>query len=144
MAQPRLVYLVDDAADYRFLVQQVFSLFLPQHRVGLFADGAELVAVIDSGAASAQALPGVIALDVDMPGLNGFQTLSQLKQHPSWQPVPVVMITNRDHEDYRQESYRLGASAFVLKPMNLMALKSLMTRLCEYEGNFANWEVPNE
>ncbi|MDB5243693.1 MAG: response regulator receiver protein [Spirosoma sp.] len=136
MTPSRLVFLVDDSADYRFLVKQVFRMFLPQHQVVFFADGADLVDAMDSLAGSVEALPGVLALDVDMPGLNGFQTLAHLKKHPLWESVPVVMMTNRDEGEYRRESNRLGASAFVLKPMDLMSINSMMTQLCEYDGDF--------
>lgn len=136
MTPPRLVYIVDDWADYRFLVKQVFNLFLGQYQLRLFADGADLVADLDSLSESADTLPRVIALDIDMPGLDGFQTLVRLKQHPLWQSVPVVMISNRNDPDYQQQSYRLGASAFMLKPMGMMGVKSLLTLLCEYEGDF--------
>ncbi|MBO0952942.1 response regulator [Fibrella forsythiae] len=139
MRLPRLIYLVDDDADFQFLVQQVFDLFLPQYRVRLFGDGADLVDVLDGVATSVDDLPGLIVLDVDMPRLDGFQTLAQLKRHPQWQSVPVVIMTNRTDLDYQQQSYQLGASAFVLKPMDLMAIKSLMTLLCEYEGDFSDF-----
>lgn len=125
-----MIYIVDDAADYRFLVQQVFTKFLQDCPVRLFADGADLMDSILSDSAEIPSKPQVIVLDIDMPRLNGFQTLVRLKQLPDWQPIPVVMMTNRDAYEYRQESYRLGASAFILKPIDLTALKDTMVRLC--------------
>ncbi|GAB3928540.1 response regulator [Larkinella terrae] len=131
-----MVYIVDDGADYRFLVQQVFTLFLPQHPVRFFADGANLVDALNS--LTRDVWPEVIVLDVDMPRLDGFQTLVHLKQHSDWQSVPVVMMTNRTDRDYQQESFRLGASAFVPKPMDLLGIKTVMTQLCERSGDFAS------
>jgi CheY-like chemotaxis protein len=138
MTQVPSLYVVDDAADYRFLVQQVFTLFLPAYRVHFFADGAELVGAMDGLAAVNVDKPRVIVLDLDMPQLDGFQTLVHLKQHPYWQPVPVVIMSNRRDWPYQQESLRLGASAFVAKPMDLMAIKRAMTLLCEHTGNFGS------
>lgn len=143
MTPPCLLYLVDDSADYRFLVQQVFTLFLPHCPVRFFADGADLVDALD--ALAGEGRPQVIILDVDMPRLDGFQTLVQLKQHPDWQSVPVVMMTNRTDRDYQRESYRLGASAFVPKPMNLPGIKAVMTQLSEHPGDFTQlpgWNQP--
>ena len=129
-----MIYVIDDGADYRFLVQQVFTMFLPQYPVRFFADGADLVQALDSLAKEVR--PEVMVLDVDMPRLDGFQTLVKLKMHPYWQSVPVVMMTNRTDHDYELESYRLGASTIVAKPMDLMEIKAVMTQLCEHTGDF--------
>lgn len=136
MPHSNLIYLVDDDADYRFLVQQVFKMFLPNHQVRFFSDGSELAGNLEALVNEQTASPRVIILDIDMPELNGFQTLSKLKQHPFWQTVPVIMMTNRDQAEFRQESFRMGANAFSLKPMSLPDIKAAMTEICEHEGNF--------
>ncbi|WP_420152188.1 response regulator [Siphonobacter sp.] len=130
MAHSRIVYLVDDNADYRFLVQQVFTLFLPEHQVHFFTDGSQLVERMD--ALSKLPKPDLIVLDMDMPQLNGLQTLFLLKQNPDWKTVPVVMMTNRDQMEIRRESHQLGANAFLLKPLNLLEMRNVMIQLCEY------------
>lgn len=70
------VYVVDDATDYRFLVQQVFSRFLPQYTVSLFAGGDVLLHHLQTSSER----PALILLDLHMPGLSGLQTLTRLKQ----------------------------------------------------------------
>nr|WP_295926750.1 response regulator [uncultured Dyadobacter sp.] len=137
MRDPHLIYIVDDDGDYRFLVQQVFKMFLPQHQLRCFADGAALVENMCLIANQNTPKPHVILLDIDMPVLNGFETLSRLREDIYWKSVPVLMSTNRDQAEFRQESIRLGASGFSLKPMSLPEIKALMTDICNYEGNFA-------
>lgn len=138
MAQTPNLFLVDDEVDYQILVQHVFRLFLPHCTVQFFADGADLVGAITASTQVNISKPKVIALDVDMPRMNGFQTLTHLKQNDYWQNVPVVMMTNRRERDYHQESQRLGASAFVLKPVDLMEIKTIMTLLCEDPLDFSS------
>ncbi|WP_128546252.1 response regulator [Larkinella soli] len=135
MPDSRVIYFVDDASDYRFLVQQVVMRFIPQCRMQFFSDGADLVDWIESGQTPGEDGPKVILLDLDMPKMDGFQTLGVLKQHPQWQSVPVVIITNRDSQEHRQSSLELGASNFLLKPLDLMEIKDLMTKLCNYGGD---------
>ena len=133
-----MIYVVDDAADYRFLIQQVFKRFLPQYSLRLFADGMELIQSIEQDADSSlanrpspdPALPGLIVLDVDMPKLNGFQTLERLKQNPSWQSVPVVMMSSRLESKFSEAALQEGATSYVLKPMGLAELQNEMTQLC--------------
>jgi DNA-binding NtrC family response regulator len=58
----------------------------------------------------------VILLDVNMPGMNGFETLAAIKKrHPL---VEVIMITGTFSRKQAAEGLRLGAYDFVLKPVN--------------------------
>ena len=128
-----MIYVVDDAADYRFLVQQVFKRFLPQYSLRFFADGLDLIQSIKRPVNSVQdqlARPGLILLDVDMPKLNGFQTLEQLKRDPLWQPIPVVMISSRLEANFSEAALQGGAVSYILKPMGLPELQTVMTQLC--------------
>ena len=128
-----MVYVVDDAADYRFLVQQVFKMFLPQYSLRLFADGMELIQLIEEhNAPTGVELPKLILLDVDMPKLSGTQTLERLWQYPAWQSVPVVMMSNRVDDSFVSACYERGARSFLLKPMGIDQLKQVMTLLCQY------------
>ena len=139
-----MLYLVDDAADYRFLVQQVFKLFLPQYPLRLFTDGIELIQHIEEksaaySVASAEPdhdgpgpdIPDLIVLDVDMPKLNGLQTLERLKQNSQWRTVPVVVMSNRIDPEFRDTAYRLGANSYLTKPTDLSSMKQVMGRLCQ-------------
>jgi CheY-like chemotaxis protein len=59
-------------------------------------------------------LPRVIVLDVMMPGLDGFEMLGRLRQHPSIESVPIIVCTVLDQEPLARS---LGASAFLRKPI---------------------------
>lgn len=133
MAESSLVYLVDDDADYRYIVQQVFNLFFKEHTIRFFANGAELVEHMKSPDADKPGMPSVILLDIDMPQMDGFQTLAALRQDPIWREVRVIMMTNRDHPEYRQELLRLGADDFVLKPIGLTEIQNAMSDICNNE-----------
>lgn len=125
-----MIYVVDDAADYLFLVQQVFKLFLPRYAVRFFADGVDLMRYIDQS--DAPRLPSVIVLDVDMPQLNGLQTLERLKQRPGWMVVPVVMISNRLDDQFVMDCYKRGASSYLVKPLDINELRRIMELIGEY------------
>jgi CheY-like chemotaxis protein len=141
MTDSSLLYLADDDADYRYLVQQAFNFFLQKHRIRLFANGAELIKLIESSVPMPGNEPLAILLDIDMPQKDGFQTLMELKEHPLWKRFKVIMMTNRDHPEYRDESYRLGAHAFVLKPVSMQEIKKEMTDICEMQGRFSDLRV---
>lgn len=123
-----MVFIVDDGADYRLLLQQVFNRFLPQYPVRFFSDGDWLRQhVLTQGER-----PQVIVLDLDMPVLNGHQTLHFLKQEPTWQQVPVVIMTNSMVGDDIDACYQAGANSFLMKPSGLEQMQQDMSLLCQY------------
>lgn len=130
----RMIYVVDDGADYRFLLQQVLSRFLPDLRVHFFDSGNALHQHIltDSRGPADEVRPALIIMDLNMPGLTGLQTLVLLKQQPSWKQVPVVIMTSEGSDQEIEQCYSAGANSFVLKPTEFMALKNALTDICQY------------
>jgi len=119
---------VDDAADYRSVVQQVFRRFLPQYPLVLLTDGQALVSHTRQ-LASAEPLPGLIVLDMDMK-MSGIETLNWLKQQPAWQAVPVVIMSHRSDTDFQAASYQQGAVGYITKPMGIQGLQTIFAQLC--------------
>lgn len=62
-----------------------------------------------------QSLPKLIVTDVMMPGIDGWQLLGQLRNHPLTQKVPIIVCSILPQE---QLAYSLGASAFLQKPIS--------------------------
>lgn len=58
----------------------------------------------------------LIISDVEMPGMNGFKFLSHRLQDPVIQQIPVIMLTSRSSDKYRQIAQELGANAYLTKP----------------------------
>jgi twitching motility two-component system response regulator PilH len=63
-------------------------------------------------------LPGLVIMDVIMPGMNGFQATRTLSRDPVTAAVPIVMITTKSMETDRVWGLRQGARAFITKPVN--------------------------
>jgi CheY-like chemotaxis protein len=61
--------------------------------------------------------PVVILLDIKMPRLDGIQVLMQLKSDEQMRFVPVVILTSSSESRDLEEAYRLGANAYVVKPV---------------------------
>jgi len=83
--------------------------------------GHQVVAVnsAEEGIERARAdLPGLVIMDVIMPGMNGFQATRTLSRDPITAGVPIVMITTKSMETDRVWGLRQGARAFITKPVN--------------------------
>ncbi|WP_192843165.1 response regulator [Aureimonas sp. AU12] len=116
-ASAGLVLAIDDDPHARELV--VRFLTKEGFAVRTAADGL-------SGLEMARLLrPDVILLDVTMPKMDGWTVLTELKADPELAGIPVVMITILDEHSL---GYALGASDYLLKPVEWNRLKSVMTR----------------
>jgi DNA-binding response OmpR family regulator len=73
--------------------------------------------------------PHAIILDVNMPELDGFAVLTQLKQNDRTRSIPVVMLTGMRQEKDIIRGFALGADDYVVKPFNPMELAARLRRL---------------
>lgn len=62
--------------------------------------------------------PDIVMMDVEMPGLNGFEVCRQLRNLPCGKLVPILMATGQEDMESVQEAYNAGATDFVTKPFN--------------------------
>ncbi len=64
--------------------------------------------------------PGLLLLDIRMPKLNGLEVLEQIRQDSEYQSLPVIMLTTSRQEEDRIKSYKLGANAYIVKPVDFL------------------------
>jgi CheY-like chemotaxis protein len=64
-------------------------------------------------------LPDLILLDLNMPRMDGREFLQEVKNHPDWKRIPVVVLTTSDADRDILKSYHLQASCYITKPVSL-------------------------
>ncbi|MFD1141224.1 response regulator [Larkinella insperata] len=119
------IFIVDDDEDDQFLIQHAFLRFLPGCRLELLGNGVELLGKLEL----VPYLPALILLDVNMPYLGGFETLEQLREHPLYKSLPVVMLTTSNQAEDRQRAFLLGAKDFITKPFELRGYQHVLLGL---------------
>jgi CheY-like chemotaxis protein len=67
-------------------------------------------------------IPQLILLDLDLPGMNGFEVLAWLRQDPTVQHLPVVVLTSSTYSPDLTRAYQLGANSFLTKPTDFTEL----------------------
>src|SRR5579859_3788638 len=60
----------------------------------------------------------VLLLDIEMPGMNGFSLLEEMRSDDKLMHLPVIMLTVHDDVASIDQSYQLGATSFATKPVN--------------------------
>lgn len=63
-------------------------------------------------------LPGLILLDLKLPGLDGFDFLRWLRQQPGIHSLRVVVLSSSDHVRDIDQAYKVGANSFLVKPVD--------------------------
>jgi len=76
--------------------------------------------------------PGIILLDLNMPILNGRETLVELKKDPHLRTIPVIVMTTSQNEVDVYKSYDLGANSYIVKPVTLPKMIQCIDLLDQY------------
>lgn len=59
--------------------------------------------------------PNLVLLDLILPGIDGFEVLSRMKEDPSLAPIPVIILSNLGQKDEIEKGIRLGAVDYLIK-----------------------------
>jgi phosphoserine phosphatase RsbU/P len=87
--------------------------------------GCEIFAAQDGAQALQLALekrPDLVLMDVNMPGMNGFEVCRALKAEPTLKSTPVIFLTARDDKDDIVKGFEAGAVDYVVKPFHIREL----------------------
>ncbi len=110
LEEPPLLLLVDDAPDNLMLLSQLFK---GEYRIRLAQNGAKALTLCQGDAP-----PDLVLLDVMMPGMDGFEVLQRLREHPTSENIPVIFVTAKAEEADRAKGLELGAVDYVTKPID--------------------------
>ncbi|HSE27233.1 MAG TPA: type II/IV secretion system protein [Gemmatimonadales bacterium] len=110
------VLLVDDEDSLRKVMRDLLER--DGFDVTEARDGVEALDQADRGA------PDIIVLDLNLPGLSGYDVLQRLRAHPATARTPVVVLTAKGDEDNEVRVFELGADDFLTKPFRARALSA--------------------
>ncbi|QHV93767.1 response regulator [Spirosoma endbachense] len=124
---PPVVWIVDDDEDDKYLFEIAFKQLIPPVSIKLFNDGEELLPALIQH----DSLPSLIILDLNMPRVNGFEALQQLRAEPAFQKIPVIVLTTSSDYCDRERAKQLGANGFLTKPPTMELTLKLFNQLVQ-------------
>lgn len=104
--------VVDDAPDIRLLADLVLSM--AGFTVSAAASGSEALRLLADGD-----LPDIVLLDVQMPDVDGWETLSRLRHDPRTADLPVVLCTVKGLPEDTLKGWSLGCDGYLGKPFDI-------------------------
>ena len=108
--------VVDDNRVNRLLVARTLEQF--GHRITFAENGRQALEVLRNRPAD------LVLLDIEMPEMNGYQTLEALRAEPKLRDIPVVMMSSVDEVDRVAQCIEMGAEDYLFKPVNAVLLRA--------------------
>lgn len=112
---PVLLY-VEDSEDEVFAVRRALGRYGSPVELAHVVDGQAALDWLEGALSRGAPLPHLILLDLNMPGMNGPALLSELRERPALDQVPVVVWTSSSEKAEVRATARLGARAYHVKP----------------------------
>jgi len=113
----RPILLVEDNPMDVDLTRRAFSRRKVNHPIEVARDGEEVLALI-SNWEDKRPLPLLILLDLKLPKVDGLEVLRQLKSHPRFHVIPIVVLSTSTEDSDIQIAYQEGANSFIVKPVD--------------------------
>jgi putative two-component system response regulator len=110
---PKTIFVIDDNGSNLTLAEEALE---DDYRVITFSASTKMFAVLE------KVTPDLILLDIEMPEMDGFETIKHLKENTANAVIPVVFLTATDDSTIREKGKGLGAVDFVIKPFTKSVL----------------------
>jgi DNA-binding response OmpR family regulator len=124
IAKPSVLVVEDDA-----FIQSILNEILSENfEVTIFTDGMDGMNYLQSGN-----IPDIILSDLNVPGLDGFSFLEQVRNSGFFKNIPFIILSGKDDIENRIKCLEAGADDFINKPFNPRELdarlKNILRRL---------------
>lgn len=135
--QPFNILLVDDHPENLLALEAVLES--PEHHLVRAHSGMEALRLLLNGDFS------LILLDVQMPGLTGYETAALIRERPKTRNIPIIFVTavHKTLEDI-EKGYSAGAVDYIIKPFNPEALKAKVAVLAGLHHRDSKADVPEK
>ena len=138
--QKLFILIAEDDSDDRFLLQTAFKEKGYNDRVEFVENGVELIDYLGNirdRKNDHDTYPYFILLDLNMPKKDGREVLKEIKQHPIFKKIPIIVFTTTKNESEIKRCYELGANTYVVKPVSFEGLLRVLDDIRAYWFNTA-------
>lgn len=131
--QARIILCVDDDADDQFMVHETLKNIDPNARVATAVNGLEALYFLSS-AKSEQELPSLIIMDINMPLMDGKETVARIKKESRYANIPIVLFTTSSSQ-LDQTFCNKYQIPFVTKPLTHEDLYAIIEKILSFARN---------
>lgn len=118
------ILLADDDPDFALLCRIALENVSPEHQLDSVADGGQAINRLREGS-----IPQLIIVDQHLPRASGLEVVRWIRQRPSFDLIPIVVITGLAREGDSEKALHAGAAEFLVKPLEFNCLLELFKGL---------------
>lgn len=140
--EPLNILLVEDEEAHAELTKRSIRKAGNANRIDVVYDGEEALNYLYNNGEYADKTkyprPGLILLDIKLPGIDGIQVLKTIKEDPNLRRIPVIMLTTSKRDEDIAQSYNYYANSYLTKPVGFKEFEDKIQQLDYY------WLLLNE
>jgi two-component system response regulator len=133
---PQPILMIDDSPEDFAFTRRSFSKAGMVNRLFHCADGEQALDYLfrrnQYASPEDSPRPGVILLDLNMPGIHGSEVLKKIKEHDDLRKIPVIILTTSSDGNDIKSCYDAGANSYVVKPVDPDRFTDALLRLKDY------------
>ena len=133
VALPAEILMAEDDEHYAFLTRKAFSIARPRANLHHVNNGEKCLQFLRRQAPYADApVPDIVLLDLDMPVMDGRQTLVEIVKDESLRHLAIVVLTSQDEDAQILRMYQLRCSAYMCKPLEFDKYVEMIKTFADY------------
>jgi CheY-like chemotaxis protein len=111
------IMVVDDEKEQIYSIEKFFNNFYgDNYQIISARSGKKCLKLLE------KEIPDIIILDIMMPEMNGWEVIEELKKHPSYLKIPVIILTART-DGFARDAGKMMADDFIAKPIDYEELR---------------------
>jgi CheY-like chemotaxis protein len=138
MQKQKPILLVEDDSVDAMTVKRAMRDLKVEHSVVHSVNGEEAMKYLTSPDTEK---PFVILLDLNMPKMNGIEFLKVMKTYPEIKTIPVIVLTTSKEQRDILDSFELGASGYMVKPVDYSKFVEILSKIMIY---WSSSELPKQ
>ncbi|MGC9955079.1 MAG: response regulator [Rhizomicrobium sp.] len=121
MTSNKTVLTVDDSRTMRDMLAS--ALIQSGYRVVQADDGVQAIGML------ANETPDVIITDINMPRLDGFGFIEEVRSNPKYRAIPILVLTTENSPEMKERARKSGATGWLVKPFDTAKLTDAIRRV---------------
>ncbi|MGZ0709474.1 response regulator [Coraliomargarita sp. W4R53] len=114
------IVVVDDSVIDLTITKRVYDRSNLKNPLVTFSNGDAFLEYMLGAMKGDSPIPAMVLMDINMPVMNGFETITKLRERAEFSEIPViVMLTNSDSQQDVEKSLQVGANGFQTKDFNI-------------------------
>jgi PAS domain S-box-containing protein len=122
-----LILLAEDNQDNIDTLSSYLESY--NYRLILASNGHEAISILEGRLNTPADLPDLILMDIQMPGMDGLETMQRIRQYPQLANLPIIALTALAMTGDREKCLAAGANDYLTKPIKLKQLRENIQRL---------------